>query len=270
MGALKRRSQENTSCPRGLAVTSLHTARDSATVLGRASCEDCRKITRGFETVCQQGMFGHLRTRVGLTVQGNAPPTKTGRIMNADGSFRDIVGKPNDFPAFLILPLFHREASYFLPPGSPHEPVKGYIYKVVLEEDPASPFLGENMGLNFNLDVDAYQRMLTKIALREAIVKYGPDAFTPLVCDFIRGKEHAIGRYVFGYPLEEEHPPLMGETHMVRIREHEIAGRLEVCRGLRSAIRALRRAHQRYPRRNQARRAISREVRRASIMLMSL
>lgn len=78
--------------------------------------------------------------------------------------------------------------------------------------------------MEHKFDVEAYQRMIAKIALGAAILKYDTGYFTPLVCDFIRGNEtDVVVKYVFGYDSDQESPPFI-EGHSIQLREHEHSG----------------------------------------------
>jgi hypothetical protein len=79
--------------------------------------------------------------------------------------------------------------------------------------------------MEFNFDAEPYQRMLAKIALGSAILQYGTKFFDPIVCPFFRGKEpESLGKYVFGYDLDQEVKPFMGATHTIIFEEHTVRG----------------------------------------------
>lgn len=209
--------------PRGLTGKHKIYGAHTAAVLGKASCEKCRRITHEFETVCQRKMLGHLRSRMGL-VRDKASDFVTGNLIFADGATRQITARPDEFAASLVLPLFARNPLLFLSPGVEQEPVREWIYKVIFEPSDPHPFGARESAITYDLDINAYQRMLAKIGLGAAILKHGTDFFTPLVCDFIRGDEQAIGKYVFGFDLEKERALHMGEAHSIKLREHERNG----------------------------------------------
>ena len=205
--------------PRGLGGKSVPVGAHTAAVLGKASCERCRKITHEFETICQQQMFGHLRTRLGMK-QRDIPDTVGGLLKFADGSIKEVYGHPDDFPASLIMPMLRKDPGLWLPNDTIQPPIRSYVHKVIFEPKMPSAFEAPEVGMKIEIDDYAYQRMIAKIALGAAILKYGVAHFHPLVDNFIRGIEpDAVGRYLFGYDIEDEYPPFGGEQfHHPRAR----------------------------------------------------
>lgn len=177
-------------------------------------------------------MFGHLRIRLGLS-QRDVPDTVSGLLRSADGSVKPVTGHPNDFPAFLVLPLFDKNPRLWLSPGLKHIPVHRFVSKMIFEPRAESAFRAPEVGMEHKFDVEAYQRMIAKIALGAAILKYDTGYFTPLVCDFIRGNEtDVVVKYVFGYDSDQESPPFI-EGHSIQLREHEHSGVTYVIRFVR-------------------------------------
>jgi hypothetical protein len=208
--------------PRGLGGKIAPVGAHTAAVLGKASCERCRKVTHKFETICQQQMFGHLRIRSGMK-QSEAPDTVSGLLRFADGSTKEVHGHPADFPALLFMPLLRKSPGLWLPNDSEEPPLRRFVGKLIFKPRQPSAFEAPEVGTEIAIDVPAYQRMIAKIALGAAILKHGPDHFQPLVDKFIRGDEpNAVGRYLFGYDLQEEKPSAGGKRghHLVMTREH--------------------------------------------------
>jgi hypothetical protein len=176
-------------------------------------------------------MFYHLRIRLGLA-QRDIPETISGTLHFLDGTRQKVEAKPEELPAYLVLPVFPSDPGIFLPPGYERRRTE-IITKVMFEPSDRSKLLGaDEVETQLNLNFEKYQRMIAKIALGFAILKFGPRTFDPLVCDFILGKERAPDKYVFCPPHEKTgqrygfnafHPAQ--ETHALQARERIIAGR---------------------------------------------
>ncbi|MEX1180768.1 MAG: HNH endonuclease [Cucumibacter sp.] len=194
----------------------------TAAVLGKASCEDCRRVTHAFETYCQRGLFGHLRVRLGMA-QREIPNKVSGILRTTDGGFREVAGAPDDLPAFLVLPLFSTRAGLFAPKADA-PPKPEFFTREIFTPRPGSPFEYDETGAFVSLRIDQFQRMIAKIALGTAMIRYGPKYFSSIVGPFIRGKEAGLHKYVFGFPSSQEKPPYMSETHLIQIRENSVSG----------------------------------------------
>jgi hypothetical protein len=161
--------------------------------------------------------------------QRDIPKTITGTLRLADGSEVQVAGDPQDFPAYMFMPVYPNDPGLFLPFGS-EKKQPTFVGKLVLKPRDESKFLKESEILtDLSFELEPFERMLAKIAYGAALIKHGPEFFEPLVCAFILGREKAVGKYVFGPPPAgggEKHgyETFMGETHLVQIREHKIAG----------------------------------------------
>lgn len=193
-----------------------------AAVLGKASCEACRLITKTFERKCLTELLGHVRHRIGMVREG-APVRRKGFRVRDDVIVSQHEDHPDAFPAFLVLPLFDTSAGLFTPSNVWRRPVRHHIARVVLEPSrPSTSYTQDELGINITLNAETYQRMIVKIGFCGAVLKYGIDGFNPIVRDFIRGKERALGKYVRGFDLKEEIPAPKGVIHSVMLREQFI------------------------------------------------
>ena len=187
--------------------------------------------THEFETKCLDETLGHLRNVVGL-VRKNRNTKKNWKpkeievlIKKKDGSIARLVGKPRDFPSLLYVPIFADTPSMFLPPNTELWPIKATAHRWISNPDWGSPIYskdlgGEGVGVGFDIDFVAYQRLLAKIAHGVAVAAYGLDGFTPLLRAFILGTE-----YGFGKPQRqnfEDEPPriLSGDEKLI---EHSLS-----------------------------------------------
>jgi hypothetical protein len=165
------------------------------TLLKKASCEDCRKITSSFELDVLRDMFGGYRYTKKYPSKNNYKgypkeikleriDGKTEMVKTEDGNFPApllVFGRPycelNLFKIFLEPDL--RGIKYLHPNGNPHVINKGQVQRDKLK------FL-------------SYHRMLAKITWGMAVLEYGLDNVNkePLV-PFILGKRIKGGHRFF-------------------------------------------------------------------------
>ncbi len=180
--------------------------------LKNASCEDCAKITRDFETHLARNIYGHLRIHQGV---GTRHPKE--RLIELpvrvaiNGEFSKIVLPVNEHPYFLILPVWQFPGFFRCePPNSAFTGLTHHIFYYVPDN------IRETLGLTSEtlqigpdarkIDPAQFARSVAKIAYCTAIEAYGIDSFKPLaIRDLILGKYSAIS-YFIGSSLERPPP----------------------------------------------------------------
>lgn len=220
-GSRKQLSREHV-VPQGLGGNYRLENHHTAAVLGRASCEECRRITGALEDRCQTLMLGHLRRRVGLSQRPKSQQMR-GIWRLADGSEIEFSDHEDKFPVTLLLPVFSDNPRLWDPVGSERHPVRQWVHCKLFDpiDHGLSQGPSDTIGVNLGFDTLSYQRMLAKIALGATILRMGDAYCTPIVNDFIRGIEpDGFGKYVFGTEFANETPPDSGEIrHTFDLRD---------------------------------------------------
>jgi hypothetical protein len=166
-------------------------------ILPKASCRTCAEKTRDAETACLRHLWWPFRTRIG-TPRKESPSSFIVRHMkvqklNPDGSIaayeqtgETVVG-PMGFPLVFI--------AYKFPfPGivigrDPNFDAKVEIIGRISEEEFRKVAPNDREGFRIApVNVEAYCRMLAKIAHAYAVAELGFDAFRPVLANFIRGQ----------------------------------------------------------------------------------
>jgi hypothetical protein len=168
-------------------------------ILPKSSCRDCADKTRDSETACLRHLWWPFRTRMGLPSSGKQPPesftvrqmkvTKThddGSIESYDKIAETIV-EPMEFPLVFL-------ALKFSFPGliigrDPNAGIDNEVIGRISNEEVRKFAPGDKDGFRIApMNVDAYCRMLAKIAHSYAVAELGPNSFRPVLREFIRGK----------------------------------------------------------------------------------
>lgn len=204
--------------PRGLGGNYAPDGSSEAVVLLRASCEECREITRLFEDDCLNGMFGHARARLNMVRKDRVRAERTARVVFRDG--REEVRKIGReyIPAFAVIPEF-ATARVFL--GIDQQPSPILYYTMVLNDearlqDPAV----HQVAVRAKLNLRSFARMLSKIALGMAHYGLGPNVFEPVARDFIRFGDGHLNHFVGGY-AHLEAPVAPAKMHHMSLWHHQ-------------------------------------------------
>src|SRR5262245_47373776 len=178
-------------------------------ILPKASCGECAKKTRDWETACLRHLWWPLRTRTGMPRSGKQDPTSftvrqmkvteihnDGSIEAYDKTVETIVG-PMEFPLVFL--------AYKFPPPAVlvgREPGAQVDYEVMArinEEEFRKYAPGDKDGFRIApMNPDAYARMLAKIAHAYAVAELGESAFWPKLRRFIRGRPMKALQWIGG------------------------------------------------------------------------
>jgi hypothetical protein len=202
-----------------------HGLAGNSLILPKSSCRGCADKTRDSETACLRHLWWPFRTRIGAPSSGKQPPKSfTVREMkvtkvNADGSidaYDKIAEKavgPMEFP-FVFM------AYKFPPPGLVigRDPDAGIKYEVMarISKEEFQKFApGDKDGFKIaQINVDAYCRMLAKIAHSYAVAELGWNSFRPVLAEFICGKVLERGWHWIGG--DTELPPPEQHLHDIK------------------------------------------------------
>jgi hypothetical protein len=202
--------------PFGLAGNSL--------VLRKASCSVCAGATKKAETACLRHMWWPFRFRIGVPSRGKEIPQsflvrRIKATKNQAGEFdfeftttEEVA--PNEFPlayCSLRLPppavLVDRDVT---------AQVNYEAWARVSPEEFKKHAPNDKDGIAIALvEPDAFVRMLAKIAHSYAVAELGEAAFSPVLCDFIRGKPMRALQWIGG---ELRDPPATSSFHDIRWR----------------------------------------------------
>jgi hypothetical protein len=188
-------------------------------ILPKSSCRDCADKTRDAETACLRHLWWPFRTRIGTPTSGKQPPEnfivrqmkvtklrENGHIEAYDKIAEKVVG-PMEFPLVFL-------ALKFSFPGLliGRDPNAGMNIEVIgrISEEEFRKFApGDKDGFRIApMNIDAYCRMLAKIAHSYAVAELGSGSFRPVLHEFIRGKPleqawHWIGSDTAVPPAEQ-------------------------------------------------------------------
>jgi hypothetical protein len=188
-------------------------------LLPKSSCRNCADKTRDAETACLRHLWWPFRTRIGAPSSGKQPPKnfivrqmkvtkigKDGMVEGYDKTAQAVVG-PMDYP--LVFLTYKFEIPGLVIGRDPNSGTKTEIMARISEEEFRKFAPGDKDGFRIApMDLDAYCRMLSKIAHAYATAELGYGSFRPVLCEFIRGgilerAWHWIGSDTATPPAEE-------------------------------------------------------------------
>jgi hypothetical protein len=203
--------------------------------LKEASCPDCQKVTRDFETHLARNVFGHLRIHIGVQTRHpqQRPTELPTRIVRAGQEQR--VSLPiGDHPNFLVIPIWESPGALRgEPPQAGFSGLAAHLYHQV------PPTTGAALGLQhaeaveirpeYRVETNQFARAIAKIGYCQAVAILGLDGFRPLaIRDVILGKYTGISQFV-GSHLTLPPPPFQsGNQHMITIYDAWITPHLRL------------------------------------------
>jgi HNH endonuclease len=169
-------------------------------ILPKASCWACERVTSAFEGSCARTMYGSFRIRENVqTRRPKERPSQLPVIATTDGEEETVMMPVEGVVA--IMPWVH-----FLPPGIFRDPpVKevgwtGATLEVKSDQPRDNSVWGKHKGQTFSFmqkfDVDALARTLAKIAHAIAIGELGINAFEHWLPPDILGADPALSYLV--------------------------------------------------------------------------
>ncbi len=164
--------------------------------LREASCQECRKITHGFEHDVINNMFWVLRVQRNVRGLKSKHPKIPVKIFTADGSVERIRIPPDEIPFGATFPIFKRALLFTNRGGNERDGMKLRYY--VDQSRIASAKESGIHGMPSEIPVRSFVRMLCKIAHCTAIADFGIDAFEPLLPELILGKSYNYWRDLVG------------------------------------------------------------------------
>ena len=176
------------------------TALEGSHVIRKASCEDCREITRKIEEINLRGVKSNFGVfRIYDDYQTSHPkerPTKAPlNVRRRSGVTRDLV-PVKDRPPLLILPEFGEPG--ILTGSQIGAPFFNRLKLMRGDGSAAQAKYGGEISVDYNFDLIAFMRLLAKIAHSMAVVGYGLDGFEPILPDFILGRRPELAGYLIG------------------------------------------------------------------------
>ena len=166
-------------------------------VLPKASCGECRKITKKFEGSVQQTMLGPLREKLGLKTRRRPKKKYTREVHHRDGTVERRELSADDLPAICI--GFGWQAPGLLRGVAPSNDLAGKIVfrypegELARKADPNDAAI--QFGRAYPMD---FARMLAKIAHVGGIAEHGQSSFTPALPDLILGRDLMLSSYLVG------------------------------------------------------------------------
>jgi hypothetical protein len=173
----------------------------------KASCEECRKITHKFETLCLKTNFLHFRTHSNFpTRRPKERPTHLPiRPKNAPPGSKKLVPVA-DHPHILTMPVLPEPG--ILTGQSSETPIT--LYKLSHLANPRdleriAAKHGGTVTVDANFNMTAFELMLAKIAHGFAWAEVGPENFKPALPPLIRGESFGVA-YLVGQSARTHHP----------------------------------------------------------------
>lgn len=222
--------------PRGLGGDHNPLGSHEAVVLQRASCEDCREITRTIEENVLRGM-DNFRNIYGMKRKDRSIENIVAPYINALGHHGLGIFSPKDVGASILLPIFGKSGG--LPYGE-WKPERGDKIEIVQDRTelhsiailkPFSPNFAllspcVDVAHEVKLSVEAFSKMLAKIALGYAVFRYGPNTFYPIISDYIRGKDNNLCHLIGGFGDFAYHEPKSNDLHAIQTHIRHSRGTL--------------------------------------------
>jgi hypothetical protein len=189
------------------------------TVLPKANCATCAKITREFEQTCARTIFGPFR------IQENFP-TRHAHERPAALPIRIIVGDREEerlipvdsYPGAPVMAMELSEPGIITgaEPSSVYQTIKPMVFapefssiegrlKSIREQE--GP--GKGIALHGQFNMPSFGRLLAKIGHAYAVAEYGLDSFEPLLLDLILGRDDKIAYLVGGSRDPLPDPPVV-------------------------------------------------------------
>jgi hypothetical protein len=175
-------------------------------ILRKASCEECREITRKIEEINLKGIksnFGVFRVVAGFpTRKRKERPTHAPASIKTRLGTKRISMPIKDHPVLLAVPEFGEPGIFVgAPIGAP------ISIGIKLMKGDASETIkkyGGDITVDYYTKIEAFTRMLAKIAHCRAVITHGIDGFRPLLPDLIRGTRRELSTYLVG---QSRHTP---------------------------------------------------------------
>lgn len=204
---------------RGLGGNRAPNSGPEAMVLLRATCEDCREITRKFEDECLTNMLGHARARLNLNRKDRKPSHAKLNVRRHDGRARKEDLDLDYALGAMVLPSYP-PAKVLVGKESEERTMEWMCVLAEEHRRQRDPTIHQ-ISVDVKCDTVAYARMLSKIGLGLAHYVLGPDAFDPIAREFIRfGKKEECGEFVGGYSHRDGAPLAHGVLHHLGLWQH--------------------------------------------------
>lgn len=170
-------------------------------VLLEASCQDCERITGNMESKWLKGSLLACRTFLGLQTRNPKDRPKALPLFdNGTTPPRKFMIPEEEYPACLYLLAFDTPL-LLVPEGEPPPPNMGafnYMFRNT------TGLLARKYGIQSAtlpmIDTNSFVRAIAKIGYAYIVRQAREDTFTPIITDFIRGREpfEAYRKYVGG------------------------------------------------------------------------
>lgn len=170
-------------------------------ILPKASCEECREITRKIEANCLRNIVGN--TRIAMGIQTRHPKERPDRLPIyldlPDGTRIPIQVSASDFPIMLALPVYEPAKAMRDYPIVKPGPQQSYVWHFQPTAAKLDEFIRTHGGTS--IDVGQFEplvfaRFLAKVAHGLAVSSYGIDGFIPNTRELIRGSDTDFNRFV--------------------------------------------------------------------------
>ena len=183
--------------PRGLGGNMPPRGMHEALVLKEASCKSCQEITKKIEQTVLRGMMDNARNILGVKGKEQRNKKVKAHLESFDGVIEEKEMDVTEIPVGIAIPAY-QHATIFLGDAKRKSYMPGDVKVRIISNVPQTVMsqykkVGES---GIAMDPGSYAQMLAKIALGFAIAHYGPDGFTPLVHEFIRGDKEEYGHWV--------------------------------------------------------------------------
>jgi hypothetical protein len=201
-------------------------ALDGSHVLRKASCKKCSNITRKIEEDNFKGIksnFGVLRVHDNFQTRTpkERPYKAPVSVARKSGLVKGLV-PIKDRPPLLILPEFREPGIHY--GASAGVPSFKRLRLMSGDASAAQQKYGGVISVDYNFNLDAFVRLLAKIAHSMAVINYGIDGYEPFLPDVILGNRpdlhgRLIGQSAYFRPLHQLSPiPRKQQRHQIYFR----------------------------------------------------
>ncbi len=168
-------------------------------ILQKASCKKCSKITAKFEQTVLRTMWGATRIHLGFrTRRPKERPQKLTTFVETDNSFKRSEVPIRDHP--------HVMTMLELPPpkvlgrsgGIEQGHVRVWFRDIQGNTNERVSHLGRGVEIKNIIPINEFGRLLAKIGHSYAVALLGTDSFNPFLLDFILGMKQNVFDFVGG------------------------------------------------------------------------
>jgi hypothetical protein len=165
----------------------------------KASCDDCRNITREIETTCLRKMLLPYRLYAGMVRHADDLPKHVPLMFSAGPQRAGIPIPLFDHPTILVMPHFLEPPGLLI--GKAPDTRLNLLYQIIGDRqlhDTMQKVIADKTIVSLHFDISAFMKMLAKIAHSFAVAEVGLENFDPMLMDLLFGRNLALASNLIG------------------------------------------------------------------------